>query len=117
MAGEVVRIVGGAVDETGFTSPQQRGAHQVQAGVIDDAALMAALDEGRLATAVLDVFHTEPLPADDPLWSHPKVRMTCHTSFAGSGGATRWKELFLDNLPRYVRGEALVNEVPPDDIP
>jgi phosphoglycerate dehydrogenase-like enzyme len=63
------------------------------------------------------VFHTEPLPADDPLWSHPKVRMTCHTSFAGSGGALRWKELFLDNLPRYVRGEALVNEVHPDDIP
>lgn len=85
--------------------------------LIDDAALMAALDEGRLATAVLDVFHTEPLPVDDPLWSHPKVRMTCHTSFAGSGGITRWKELFLHNLPRYLRGEALINEVHPDDIP
>ena len=85
--------------------------------LIDDAALMAALDEGRLETAVLDVFHTEPLPEDDPLWTHPKVRMTSHTSFAGGGGATRWKELFLDNLPRYVRGEALLNEVHPDDIP
>ena len=85
--------------------------------LIDDAALMAALDQGRLAQAVLDVFHTEPLPVDDPLWSHPKVRMTCHTSFAGGGGALRWKELFLDNLPRYVRGEAVLNEVHPDDIP
>ncbi len=85
--------------------------------LIDDAALMAALDEGRLATAVLDVFHTEPLPTDDPLWTHPKVRMTCHTSFAGSGGATRWMELFLDNLPRYVRDEPLINEVRPADIP
>lgn len=85
--------------------------------LIDDAALIAALDEGRLANAVLDVFHTEPLPADDPLWVHPKVRITPHTSFAGGGGVTRWKELFLDNLPRYVRGEALVNEVNPNDIP
>ena len=103
-----------------FFSKVKEGAILLNIGrgpLIDDAALMAALDEGRLATAVLDVFHTEPLPADDPLWSHPKVRMTCHTSFAGSGGATRWKELFLDNLPRYVRGEALVNEVHPDDIP
>lgn len=103
-----------------FFAKVKKGAILLNIGrglLIDDAALMAALDEGRLETAVLDVFHTEPLPADDPLWSHPKVRMTCHTSFAGSGGALRWKELFLDNLPRYVRGEALVNEVHPDDIP
>ena len=85
--------------------------------LIDDTALMAALDEGRLATAVLDVFHTEPLPADDKLWTHPKIRATSHTSFAGGGGATRWKELFLDNLQRFVQGEALVNEVNPNDIP
>ena len=85
--------------------------------LIDDAALMAALDDGRLANAVLDVFHTEPLPADDPLWAHPKIRITPHTSFAGGGGVTRWKELFLDNLPRYVHGERLANEVNPNDIP
>ena len=54
-------------------------------GLIDDAALIEALDSDRLAAATLDVFHTEPLPTDDPLWSHPKVNMTCHTSFSGSG--------------------------------
>ena len=85
--------------------------------LIDDAALTAALDSGRLSHAVLDVFHTEPLPADDPLWEHPKVHITSHTSFAGSGGPVRWRELFLDNLPRFVRGEELVNEVRPEDIP
>ena len=103
-----------------FFAKVKKGAILLNIGrglLIDDAALMAALDEGRLETAVLDVFHTEPLPEDDPLWTHPKVRMTSHTSFAGGGGATRWKELFLDNLPRYVRGEALLNEVHPDDIP
>ncbi len=103
-----------------FFAKVKKGAILLNIGrglLIDDAALMAALDEGRLETAVLDVFHTEPLPVDDPLWSHPKVRMTCHTSFAGGGGALRWKELFLDNLPRYVRGEAQMNEVHPNDIP
>ncbi|MEO0359704.1 MAG: NAD(P)-dependent oxidoreductase, partial [Pseudomonadota bacterium] len=59
-------------------------------GVVDDAALIAALDAERLGAAVLDVFRTEPLPADDPLWSHPKVRVTPHTSFAGDGSRGRW---------------------------
>jgi phosphoglycerate dehydrogenase-like enzyme len=84
--------------------------------LIEDAALIAALDDGRLANAVLDVFHEEPLPTANPLWSHPKVRVTAHTSFAGGGGQTRWMELFLDNLPRYARGEVLVNEVNSNDI-
>jgi phosphoglycerate dehydrogenase-like enzyme len=85
-------------------------------GLIDNAAMIRALDDGRLAAAVLDVFHTEPLPADDPLWSHPKIRMTSHTSFSGSGVRGRWDQLFLENLPRYVNGEALVNEVNPKDV-
>lgn len=84
--------------------------------LIDDAAMIAALDDGRLAHAVLDVFHTEPLPSDDPLWSHPKVRLTPHTSFAGNGGRARWDELFLDNIQRYVRGEPLLLEVDPEVI-
>jgi phosphoglycerate dehydrogenase-like enzyme len=85
-------------------------------GLIDDAELMKALDAGRLAGATLDVFHTEPLPKDDPLWSHPGVRMTSHTSFSGSGVRDRWQQLFLDNLPRFVNGETLINEVNPADL-
>ena len=85
-------------------------------GLIDDAALMAALDDGRLETAVLDVFHTEPLPTDDALWSHPKIRLTPHTSFAGDGGRGRWDQLFLDNLVRFTKGEPLTQEVNPADI-
>lgn len=84
--------------------------------LIDDTAMIAALDDGRVAHAVLDVFHTEPLPEDDPLWSHPKVRLTPHTSFAGSGGRARWDELFLDNLSRFVKGEPILAEVDPQDI-
>ena len=85
-------------------------------GLIDDAAMLAALDSGRLATAVLDVFHKEPLPLDNPLWAHAKVRLTSHTSFSGNGSRGRWDQLFLDALPRYLKGEPLPFEVPPRDI-
>ena len=84
--------------------------------LIDDAAMIAALDDGRLAHAVLDVFQHEPLPTDDPLWSHPKVRLTPHTSFAGDGGRARWDQLFLDNIVRFVKDEPLAHEVNPNDI-
>lgn len=85
-------------------------------GVVDDAALLAALDDGRVGAAILDVFNEEPLPAGHPYWMHPKVRMTAHMSNAGSGGRGRWDALFLDNLRRYAAGEPLVNEVDPADI-
>ncbi|MEM9061386.1 MAG: D-2-hydroxyacid dehydrogenase [Pseudomonadota bacterium] len=85
-------------------------------GLIDDAALVRALDSGRLGTAVLDVFHTEPLPDDDPLWSHPGVRVTPHTSFAGDGVQDRWDQLFLDNIQRFIRGEELIRVVDPAQI-
>ena len=85
-------------------------------GVVDDEALIAALDAGRIGTAILDVFRTEPLPPDDPLWVHPRVRLTPHTSFAGDGVQARWDELFLDNIVRFVQGDALIREVDPNEI-
>jgi len=51
-----------------------RGAHLV------DDDLLALLDSGHLAGALLDVFRTEPLPADHPFWRHPKITITPHTS-------------------------------------
>ena len=84
--------------------------------LIDDAAMLAALDQGKLATAILDVFHQEPLPAANPLWSHPRVRLTSHTSFSGSGVRNRWDSLFLDNIARFARGAPLLYEVNPRDI-
>jgi phosphoglycerate dehydrogenase-like enzyme len=105
--------------DAGFFAQLKKGAVLVniaRGALIDDTALIAALDNGQVSDAVLDVFHTEPLPTDDPLWSHPKVRFTCHTSFSGSGVRRRWEDLFLDNIARFVKGEPLANVVNPDDI-
>jgi len=54
--------------------------------VIDTDDLLAWLDGGHAATAVLDVFHIEPLPEGSPLWQHPKVVMTTHIGGVVSAG-------------------------------
>jgi glyoxylate/hydroxypyruvate reductase A len=61
------------------------GAYLINAGrgkLQVDADILAALDEGSLAGATLDVFPTEPLPGESPLWSHPGVTITPHNSAA-----------------------------------
>jgi phosphoglycerate dehydrogenase-like enzyme len=103
----------------GFFAALKEGAMLVniaRGALIDDTAMLAALDQGRPATAILDVFHQEPLPAANPLWSHPRVRLTSHTSFSGSGVRNRWDSLFLDNIARFARGAPLLYEVNPRDI-
>lgn len=84
--------------------------------LIDDKAMLEVLETPRLAAAVLDVFAEEPLPPEHAYWRHPKVRMTGHTSFAGSGVRNRWDALFLDNIGRFVSGAALANEVDPRSL-
>ena len=79
--------------------------------LIDDEALLRALDGDRLGTAVLDVFNTEPLGPEHPYWTHPKVVLTPHSSGGGIGRWERGAELFCDNLRRLLAGEPLINEV------
>ena len=66
--------------------------------VADEAALTDALRCGRLSGAVLDVFETEPLPADSPLWDMEHVILTPHNSFVGEGNDARLAELILNHL-------------------
>ena len=79
--------------------------------LVDDEALLRALDGDRLAAAVLDVFNTEPLDPSHPYWTHPKVVLTPHSSGGGIGRWDRGAELFCDNLRRLLADEPLVNEV------
>ena len=80
-------------------------------GLVDEQALAAALTRGELAGAGLDVFEVEPLPETSPLWDHPNVIITPHSSGTSDGNLHRATEIFVDNLGRYVRGEPLRNEV------
>ncbi len=79
--------------------------------IIDERALIEALRQGRIAGAGLDVFETEPLPPDSPLWGMPNVLATAHYAGATPRYGERLWEIFLDNLARYVRGEPLRNVV------
>lgn len=79
--------------------------------LVDQAALTAALVEGRLGGAGIDVTTPEPLPEDDPLWSAPNLIITPHNSGSTDGTARRSDEAFLANLERWVADEDLVNEV------
>ncbi|MEK6594344.1 MAG: D-2-hydroxyacid dehydrogenase [Pseudomonadota bacterium] len=78
--------------------------------ITDAAALVAALQSGHLGGAWLDVFEKEPLPPESPLWDLPNVFVTPHNSAAASGNEQRVNAIFFDNLRRWHRGEALVNE-------
>ena len=79
--------------------------------IIDEPALIDALREGRIAGAALDVFATEPLPPDSPLWSLENVILTPHTSGNSPKAGERSLALFAENLRRYKAGEPLLNQV------
>ena len=81
--------------------------------VLDEPALIEALRAGHLAGAYLDVFETEPLPVESPLWAMPNVLITPHASDNVVGWPRRFAELFADNLERWRAGEPLLNVVTP----
>lgn len=66
--------------------------------LVEEAALIAALREGRLSGAVLDVFEAEPLPPESPLWTLDNVILSPHNSFVGEGNNARLSRLILKNL-------------------
>lgn len=67
-------------------------------GLVDENALLYALDNGKLSGAALDVFSTEPLPEDSPIWKHKKTLLSPHNSFVGDHNLNRLSKIILDHL-------------------
>ncbi|MEW5989819.1 MAG: D-2-hydroxyacid dehydrogenase [Chloroflexota bacterium] len=81
--------------------------------LVDERALLRALEEGTIGGAALDTFREEPLPATSPFYDLPNVIVTPHTSWSSARVLDRSIELFCDNLRRYATGRPLRNVVDP----
>jgi phosphoglycerate dehydrogenase-like enzyme len=79
--------------------------------VVDETSLLAALDQGRLRGAALDVFEQEPLPPDHPFWRMESVLLSPHTADHTAGWEAATMPVFLENLRRFRDGEPLLNLV------
>lgn len=74
-------------------------------GLVDEGALLEALEAGSLSGAALDVFRTEPLPADSQLWCHPKVLVSPHNSFVGDDNHSRLTNIVMKNFKAVMSEE------------
>jgi phosphoglycerate dehydrogenase-like enzyme len=88
-----------AMKETAYLINVTRG------GIIDEPALVAALESGQIAGAGLDVTETEPLPPDNPLWKAPNLIITPHRAGASQHRPRETFEFFYQQLERYLQGE------------
>lgn len=104
---------GGMINAAVFAAlkPGARFISISRGAVVDEAALIAALQSGRLAGAGLDVTVAEPLPASSPLWRQPNVIITPHVAGNVANDSTAAAELFLRNLHNYRAGLPLENVV------
>lgn len=103
----------GMIDATAFRQMRADAwfINVARGAVVDQGALIAALQAGQIGGAALDVFVEEPLPVDSPLWELDNVILTPHNSWSTPHVARREAALFLKNLRRYLRDEPLCNVV------
>ena len=97
-----------------FFAALRPGATLVNVGrgtVVDEAALLDALESGAVGFAAHDVFEVDPLPAGSPLWAHPRVLVSPHTAALDAREDSRIAELFADNATRLLDGALQRNVV------
>ena len=82
--------------------------------LLDETALLDALDAARLRGAALDVFAAEPLPVDHPFWRHPRVLVSPHVAAVTARFWERETGLIVENIRRYLAGSPLANTVDPE---
>ncbi len=105
----------GLIDAKVFAA-MKKGAYFIntgRGGIVDEEALLRALRSGHLAGATVDVFATEPLPADSPFWDLDNVIVLPHATGDAADWPRRVGELFCDNMDRYLAGAPLQNVVDP----
>lgn len=106
----------GMVD-TAFLAGMRPGSVLInvgRGGLVDEGALLEALEDGRLRGAALDVTSREPLPDDHPFWNLENVLVTPHVSAVTDGFWERETALVLENVRRFVAGRPLRNVVDPE---
>ncbi|HEX2100008.1 MAG TPA: D-2-hydroxyacid dehydrogenase [Candidatus Synoicihabitans sp.] len=98
------------IGPTGYLINMARGA------IVDEAALVDALRERRIAGAASDAFAMEPLPADSPLWDAPRLLITPHVTPAVPDRTARSLDILCENIRRFRAGESLMNVLAPEDV-
>jgi phosphoglycerate dehydrogenase-like enzyme len=78
---------------------------------VDEQALISALEQKEIAGAVLDVFHTEPLPKESPLWAMENVMVTPHNAGPSTNSEQKTIRLLSDNIARFRNGRELINKI------
>lgn len=102
--------------ELDLIGPQGYLINMARGPIVDEAALIAALAERRIAGAGLDTFEIEPLPASSPLWTMPNVIMTPHVTPAVPDRTARSLDIICENIRRFATGEPLLNQLTREDI-
>jgi phosphoglycerate dehydrogenase-like enzyme len=106
---ETKRLIGAA--EISKMKPGARLINVGRGSLLDEIALIAALERGHMSGAALDVAGIEPLPADSPLWKAPNLFITPHTSAVSDRLWQRETELLVDLLERWFGGREMKNIV------
>ncbi|MBE0409013.1 MAG: D-2-hydroxyacid dehydrogenase, partial [Anaerolineales bacterium] len=101
-------------DELAALKPSAFLIDTSRGGIVNQAALINALREHKIAGAALDVFPEEPLPADNPLWILPNVIISPHISGNTRHYNERAVAMFAENLHRYLAGLPLYNQIDPE---
>ncbi len=103
----------GMFDESAFDAMRDHALliNVTRGRIVDEGALLAALEKGQIGGAGLDVTPQEPLPDDHPLWRVPNVVITPHTAGGSPNRDDRLVDLFCENLKRYAAGKPLLSEI------
>jgi len=97
--------------EIALMKPGARLINVARGSLLDEAALLRALEEGKLGGAAIDVAASEPLPPESPLWKAPNLLITPHTSATSDRLWERETSLLMEQLERWFDGRELVNRV------